>query len=112
MEHEGDGDTSCGWCTWDNSKRLVKGTRRLGNTRTSGDHLKYNIIKIDKNTEKSPGELRRRAVTQTPVRIHQLMLVWKTLKGDNNNNNKKKKKKKRKKKKIPCYQVDFAITMH
>ena len=33
---------------------------------------------IGKNTEKSPGDLRRLAVTQTPVKDHQLRLVWKS----------------------------------
>ena len=46
-----------------------------------GDHPKYSIIKIGKNTEKGPGELGRFAVTQTPMRNHQLTLVCKTLKG-------------------------------
>ena len=36
--------------------------------------------KIGQNTKKMPGDLRRLAVTQTPVKNHQLMLVWKTLK--------------------------------
>ena len=39
------------------------------------------MIKISQNTEKSPGDLKRLAVTQTPVNDHQLMLVRKTLKG-------------------------------
>ena len=39
------------------------------------------------NTEKSPGDLRRLAVTQSPVKDHQLTLMWKTLMSDNNNNN-------------------------
>ena len=38
------------------------------------------IIKNGQNTEKSPGDLRRLAITQTLVRSHQLTLVWKTLK--------------------------------
>ena len=45
---KGDGDT---------------GTERLGNKRTGGDHLDYSIIKIGQNTKKSPGNLRRLAVT-------------------------------------------------
>ena len=83
MEYEYDGDTKGGWCTLDNPKRIGKGIRRLGNKRTSRsrDYLEYTIIKIIQNTEKSPGDLRRLAVTQTPVRNHQLILVWKTLKG-------------------------------
>ena len=31
------------------------------------------------NPETSPGDLKRLAVTQTPVKNHQLMLMWKTL---------------------------------
>ena len=59
------------------TKGLVQG---LGNNRTSGDHPNYCIIEISQNTEKSPGDLRKLVVTQTPVRKHQLILVWKTLK--------------------------------
>ena len=43
--------------------------------RTSRDHPDNRIIKINQNTKKSPGDLRRLAVTQTPVRNHQLTLV-------------------------------------
>ena len=39
------------------------------------------ITRISQNTEKSPGDLRRLAVTQTPVRNHQLTLVGKSFKG-------------------------------
>ena len=55
---------------------LGKGTEGFGNKRTSGDHPNYNIIKIGQNTEKSPRELRRLAVTQTPLENHQIMLLW------------------------------------
>ena len=41
---------------------------------TSGNHPKYGIIKIIQNTEKSPGDLWRLAVAQTPVRKHRLTL--------------------------------------
>ena len=37
----------------------------------SGDHPNYYIIENGQNTEKSPGDLRRLAVTQTPVKDHQ-----------------------------------------
>ena len=37
------------------------------------------IIENGQNTEKSPGDLRRLAVTQSSVRDHQLTLMWKTL---------------------------------
>ena len=53
---------------------------RLGNKRTSGDHPDHSIINIGQNTEKSSRYLKRFAVTQMPLKKHQLMLVWKTLK--------------------------------
>ena len=46
----------------------------------SGDHPNYNIIENGQNTEKSPGDLGRLAVTQTPVKNHQLKVMGKTLK--------------------------------
>ena len=57
MEHENDGDTNCKWCTWNNSQRIDKGTGRLRNQSTSRGHPDCIIIKIDQNTEKSPGVL-------------------------------------------------------
>ena len=51
-------------------QRLGKETGRLRNQRASRDHPDYIIIKIGQNTEKSPGDLRRHAVTQTPVKDH------------------------------------------
>ena len=74
MEHEGNGDTSSNWCTWNNPKRIGKGAGRLGKKGTSEDHPDYSIIKIRQNTEKSPGDLRL-AVTQTPVKDHLLTLL-------------------------------------
>ena len=55
--------------------------KRLENKRTTGGHLDYSIVKISRNTEKSPGDLKRLSVTQTPVENDQQILVWKTLKG-------------------------------
>ena len=73
VEHESDGDTIYNWCPRYNYQRISIGTGRVGNNRTSGD----GIIKISQNTEKSPGDLRRFAITQTPVRNHRLTLVGK-----------------------------------
>ena len=42
-------------------------------------HPDPSIVKIGQNTEKSPGDLGRLAVTQTPVRNYPSPLVWKTL---------------------------------
>ena len=73
MEREGDNYTNCDWLFW--YKRIVKGTGGFGSWKTSRDHPNYNIIENGQNTEKSPGDLRRLAVTQTPVKDHQLMLM-------------------------------------
>ena len=81
MKHERDGDTNCSECTWNDPKTIDKGNRRLKYQRISGDCLDYSIIKIGQNTEESPGDSRRFSVIQTPMRNHQVMLVWKTLKG-------------------------------
>ena len=59
---------------------MIKGTGGLGNKGMSGDHPNYYIIENGQNTEKSPGDLRRLVVTQTPVKDHQLTLIRKTLK--------------------------------
>ena len=47
------------------TKGLLKG---LVSWRTSRDHVNYSVIESGQNTEKSPGDLRRLAVTQTPVK--------------------------------------------
>ena len=75
MKHEGDGYTNFKWSIRNKPQRTDSGTGRFRNKRTSGKHLDYKIVKISENTEKSPGDLRRLAVTQTPVKNHQLMLV-------------------------------------
>ena len=52
----------------------------FGNRRTSGDHQNYSTVKIGHSTEKSPEDLRRPAVSQTPVEDHWLAIVRKALK--------------------------------
>ena len=42
------------------------------------DHPDYSIIEISQNTEKSNGDLKRLAISQTPVKDHEQTLVWKT----------------------------------
>ena len=56
-------------CSWYSHQRLNKGSGGLGNKRASRDHPNYCIIEIGKNTEKSPGDLSRLAVTHTPVNV-------------------------------------------
>ena len=75
MEHKSDDYTNRDWCFWHWHQRIIKGTGGLGGRRVSGDHPNYNIIESGQKTEKSPGNLRRLAVTQTPVKDYQLKLI-------------------------------------
>ena len=98
----------------------------------NGDHPNYYIIEIGQNTEKSPGDLRKIAITQISEKDHQLTLMGKTLNNNNNNNNNNDNNKllwdfniqtdpliptrrpdliiiKKKKKKRICKIVDFAV---
>ena len=43
IEHKGDGDTKCNWCTWNILVRIGKGTGRLKNKRTSRAHPDYSV---------------------------------------------------------------------
>ena len=72
---------------WKNPKKIREENERLRNKWTSRNHPDYSIIKIGQNTEKSPGDLRRLAVTEIPEENYQLTVMGKTLKGINNNNN-------------------------
>ena len=73
MEHKDDGHTNCNWHTWNSSQRPGKGNGRVGNQRMNQDNPNYSIVEISQNTEKSSGDLGTLAVTQTPVKDHQLM---------------------------------------
>ena len=75
MEHESDDDTNCNWCACYNHQRIDNKTVGIGNKRTSADHPNISIIETVQNTEKSPGDLRRLAVTQTPLKDYQLTLM-------------------------------------
>ena len=57
------------------TKGLLKGLKGLGSWRTSGDHPNYSIIENGQNTEKSLRDLRRLAITQSPVKDHQQKLM-------------------------------------
>ena len=54
------------------TKGLIK---RMEDFEISGDHPNYCITEIGQNTEKSCGNLWRLAVTQTPLKDHQLTLI-------------------------------------
>ena len=75
VEHESDVHTNCNWCSWYSHQRFNKGTGGLGNEWTSGYHPNYCNIGMGQNTEKSLGNLREIAVTQTPVKDRQLTLM-------------------------------------
>ena len=52
---------------------VPKGLERVGNQKMNWDYTNYSIV--GQNSEKRFGNLWRFAVTQTPVKDHQLMLV-------------------------------------
>ena len=57
------------------TKGLLKELEDLEVCGPRGDHSDYYFIENGDNTEKSPGDLRRLAVTQSPVKDHQLTLM-------------------------------------
>ena len=75
MEHKSDNYTNRDGCSWYSHQRIIAGTGGLGNNRSSGDHTNYYIIEIGQNNVKSPGDLKRLAVTQTPLKDHQLKMM-------------------------------------
>ena len=60
-------------------KGLASELEEFGNQRKNQDYPNYSIAETDQNTEKSPGDLRRLAITQSLVKYHQLMLAYKNL---------------------------------
>ena len=75
MKHEVAGDTNSIWCTRKDPQGLFKVAERFENWRTSRDYSHYSIVKIGQITEKSPGNLRRLNLAQTPVKNQQVTLV-------------------------------------
>ena len=86
MEHEGDDYTSRDWCIRYKYLRTIKGTEGLESWRTRGDGPNYSIVENGQNTERSPGDLRRLAVTYSIERPSPNIDV-KNSEGVNNNNN-------------------------
>ena len=68
VEHESDCETSCNLRTLNDTQ---SGLRELENRRMNRDHPSYCMVEIGQNTEKSPGDLRRIAVTQTSMKNYQ-----------------------------------------
>ena len=75
MEHESDDDAISKWHAQHGHQIIETETEGRGNKRTSGDHQNYRIVEISQNIVKSPGDLRRLAVSQTPLRNYRLTLV-------------------------------------
>ena len=90
MEYESYGETNCNWCT---RYRLAQGLEDL-ETRGRVETIQTTaLLGSAKNSEKSPGDLRRLAITQTPVKNTSANADTKknsqnSLKELNNNNNK------------------------
>ena len=80
MEHESNSDTNFNWCARNSKQRITSGTGGFGNKGTSGDHPNYSFVEIGQYTKKSLEDLSRIALTQSPVEIYLLMLVWETVK--------------------------------
>ena len=81
MEHESDCDPNGNRCARYSRQRISIWIERIGNKNTNGDHPNDSTVKIRQNTEKSPGDVRRLADTQTPMKDHQPLIGVKTLKG-------------------------------
>ena len=79
MEHEGNNYANCNWCFGTVTKGLLKSLDDLEVRGPSGYHPNDSIIENGQHTEKSPGDLRRLAVTQSPVKDHQLTNDFKKL---------------------------------
>ena len=56
------------WYFWYSRKRIIQETGGVGGESTSRDYSNDSIIQNSQNTEKSPGGLRRLALTQTLVK--------------------------------------------
>ena len=67
VDHEGDGNTSCGWCTWIGAQRVRRKTGKIGNQAKNQHHPHNSIVKIGYNIEKNLADLSK-LVTQTPVK--------------------------------------------
>ena len=69
--------TYCSWSVWNSLQVLDKETGGIGNQRKNQNHQYHCNAKISKNTEKSPGDLRRLS----------LSLLDSKFNNNNNNNN-------------------------
>ena len=75
MEHAGDDCANCDWCFRHNNKRFIEGPGGLGGWRIGRDYPNDSTAENGQNSEMRPGDSRRLAITQTPVKNHQLTLM-------------------------------------
>ena len=73
------GIEKCAMLVMKSGKRHMTDGMELGSWWTGRDYPNDSIAEDGQNTGTSSGDLRRLAVTQTPVKNHQLILMWKTL---------------------------------
>ena len=66
-EHESDDDVNCNWFALTGPQRLGKGIGGPGNQSKNRNDWDHSFVKIDQNAQKSPGNLMRLAVSQTPA---------------------------------------------
>ena len=79
-EFEGDGNTSCNWCTWNNLQGLLEGLEYLKIRGQMETIHPTAIMRIGQNTEKDLEDLKRLDVVHIPMKYHQVTLVRKHLK--------------------------------
>ena len=75
IEHGGDGDTNCNWCTWNGTLRLGTGAERFKNWKMNRDNPSFSIVEVNQNIESSPEDPLRLAVNQTPEKDDFVKLV-------------------------------------
>ena len=63
MEYESDSDTNYSWKAQYSHQKFGKGSGGLENKRMKRENPNYSIIKTSQHTEKSPGDMRRLAVS-------------------------------------------------
>ena len=86
VEHKSDGDDNRSWSTQISLKSLRKGSVRPGNQIKNQGYLDNSIFEIGQNSEKSPSDLKRLAVTLRPLKDPPTNSEWKTRNNNNNNN--------------------------
>ena len=75
MEYESDDYTNCGCCFWHNNLGIIKRPGGIGSWQTGRDYRNDSIAENGQDLGTSPGDRMRLAVTQTPVKNHQLILM-------------------------------------